>query len=65
MLSQGTPISFYLVIHNVEGVRGRSCLGLDIDTVVLVHGALAEDDPVEGPVEADLYLHVRLAAHDL
>ena len=55
----------YLVIEDVERVGDGSRLGLDIDAVVLVHGPLAEDDSVEGPVEADLDLHVRLAAHHL
>ena len=40
-------------------------MGFDIDTVVLVNSTFAEDDPVEGPVKADLHLHVGLAAHHL
>ena len=35
----------------------------DVDTVVLVHRPLAEDDSVVRPVEADLDLHVRFPAH--
>ena len=61
----GEKLSGHLVIHDVERIGPGSGLGLDIDAVVLVDGALAEDDPVEGPVEADLHLHVGLAAHDL
>ncbi len=54
-----------LIVENVEGVGHGTGLGLDIDAVVLVHGPLAEDDPVKGTVEADLDLHVGLAAHHL
>ena len=58
-------VDYHLVIHDVERVGPGPCLRLDIDTVVLVNGALAEDDPIEGSVEADLDLHVGLATHDL
>ena len=55
----------HLIVHDVEGVGGRARLRLHVDTVVLIHSPLAEDDAVEGTVEADLHLHVRLAAHHL
>ena len=55
----------HLVVHDVEGVGPGPGLGLHVDAVVLVDGALAEDDPIEGSVEADLDLHVGLATHDL
>ena len=38
---------------------------LHIDTIILIHGPLAEDDAVERLVEADLHLHECFAAHDL
>ena len=55
----------HLVVHDVEGVGPGPRLGLHVDAVVLVDGALAEDDAVEGSVEADLHLHVGLPAHHL
>ena len=55
----------HLVVHDVEGVGAGPGLGLHVDAVVLVNGALAEDDAVEGSVEADLHLHVGLPAHHL
>ena len=55
----------HLVVHDVEGVGPGPGLRLHVDAVVLVDGALAEDDAVEGSVEADLHLHVCLAAHHL
>ena len=55
----------HLVVHDVEGVGPGPGLGLHVDAVVLVDGALAEDDAVEGSVEADLHLHVGLPAHHL
>ena len=61
----GEKLSGHLIIHDVERIGPGSGLGLDIDTVVLVDGALAEDDSIEGSVEADLDLHVGLAAHHL
>ena len=56
-------LSTHLVVHDVEGVGRSSSLRLDVDTIVLVHGPLAEDDPIVRPVKTDLHLHVRLAAH--
>ena len=58
-------VYYHLVVQYVEGVGNGTGLGLDIDTIVLVHGPLAKDDAVEGLVEADLHFHVGLAAHDL
>ena len=55
----------YLIIHYVEGVCSGPCLGLDVDTIVLIYGSFAEDDSIEGSVETDLDLHVSLATHDL
>ena len=54
-----------LVVHDVKLVDGPAGLRCDVDTVVLVDSTLAEDDPVEGPVEGQGHFHVALAAHDV
>ena len=59
----GHLVKAHLVIHDVERVGIGSRLRFHVDTVVLVHRTLAEDDPVVRPVEADLHLHVGLATH--
>ena len=60
-----TLVITHLVVHDVEGVGPGPRLWIHVDAVVLVDGALAEDDAVEGSVEADLHLHVCLPAHHL
>ena len=59
----GHLVKAHLVIHDVERVGIGSGLRFHVDTVVLVHRTLAEDDPVVRAVEADLHLHVGLATH--